>query len=375
MVQAHVCQLIQVLAFPKSIAAFSDRDWDLAIRQGRSAGLLGTVHHLLRVDDLLEHVPERPRVHLEAAHRIAARHREVTQWEVFELYRLMERIGVPMIVLKGAAYVVANLDAANGRLFGDVDVMVPRGAMRDVERALGRAGWVQDNQNAYDDRYYRRWMHEIPARRHIQRGTVLDVHHNILPLTARNKPQANALWRADVRLKNFEDLYVLSREDMLLHTASHLFCNGEFDRGLRDLFDFLRLAREFSLDPQYWINVTERARILDLVKPLGYAVRYVNCLFNASIPTPVLPFPASSGSRLMDALFIRGLTPNHSSVHDAWTRLALLGLYVRGHYMRMPFHLLLPHLLYKATFAKVHEAKVHDENQKNLERFRAFLGK
>lgn len=365
-----VSPLIQILADPKSIVGFQDADWDLSIRQARASGLLATTYHLIDDAKLLAQVPERPRVQLEAAHRIAARHREVTQWEVCELYRLMEHIGVPMIVLKGAAYVVADLEAAKGRMFGDVDIMVPRGALDDVERALGRAGWVQENQNAYDDRYYRQWMHEIPARRHMQRGTVLDVHHNILPLTARNKPPACLLWKADLRVNGYSDMYVLSREDMLLHTASHLFCNGEFDRGLRDLYDFYRLAREFSSDPQFWTKVAERAKQLDLVKPLGYAVRYVNRLFGSPLPMAAIPDPCAG---FKDSLFIRGLMPNHSSAHDIWTSTALFALYVRGHYLRMPLHLLLPHLLYKGTLAKVHVEAAHNENQKKLEQFRAFL--
>lgn len=365
--------LVELLSHPDSITGFHDADWDLVIRQGRAAGMLATTHHLLKDLALLDQVPERPRIQLGAAERIAARHREVTLWEVQELYHLMERIGVPMIVLKGAAYVAANLDAAQGRLFGDLDIMVPWGALDTVERALGRAGWIQENQNAYDDRYYRQWMHEIPARRHIQRGTVLDVHHNILPLTARNKPSAQALWKADVRLDGYEDLYVLTPEDMLLHTASHLFCGSEFERGLRDLFDFYRLARQFSSSiPKFWALVAMRAELLDLVEPLGLAVRYANSFFNAGFPTTNLP-RVDTGR--MDEIFTRALLPNHSTARDAWTQTALFLLYVRGHYLRMPMKLLLPHLLYKATLAKFREEKLHNENQQMLEQFRAFLGK
>lgn len=365
--------LVDILAKPACIGSFQDEDWDLVIRQGRAAGMLATVHHLINDIGIIDQVPERPRIQLEAARRIAARHREVTLWEVQELYRLMERIGVPMIVLKGAAYVAANLDAAQGRLFGDVDIMVPRGALDTVERALGRSGWIQENQSAYDDRYYRKWMHEIPARRHMQRGTVLDVHHNILPLTARHKPSALALWKADVRLAGYEDLYVLAPEDMLLHTACHLFCGSEFDRGVRDLFDFYRLARQFSAStPDFWTNTTRRAEVLDLVQPLSLAIRYANLFFDAGFPAAGIP---GADAATMDAIFTRALLPHHSTVRDAWTATALFVLYVRGHYLRMPMKLLLPHLLYKATLARIREEKLHNENQQKLEQFRAFLGK
>lgn len=367
-------QLVRILANPSCTIEFNDRDWDSTIRQARAAGMLATVHQLLLDAELLAAIPERPRIHLEAADRIATRHREVIEWEVHELNSLMEHIGVPMIALKGAAYVMADLEAAKGRMFGDIDIMVPRGALSDVERALGRAGWVQESQNAYDDRYYRQWMHEIPARRHVTRGTVLDVHHNILPLTARNKPSAQDLWKSTVILDGFQDLYVFPPEDMLLHNASHLFCNGEFDRGLRDLYDFFRLACEFSIDPSFWSKLSKRAQTLDLIEPLGYAVHYANLLFDASIPIDQIAHRLPTGIKLMDALFNRGLTPQHSTVQDIWTPAALFALYVRGHYMRMPFRLLLPHLIYKATLAKRHEEAIRTESEKKLERFRQFLG-
>lgn len=363
--------LCRSLAAPDALGRLSDDDWDFVIRQARAAGLLATLHYAAEAADQLDHLPERVRVQLTAARHVADHHREVMQWEVEELHRVLDRIGVPVIILKGAAYVIAGLETARGRLFGDIDIMVPRGSLLDVEKALGRAGWVQESRNAYDDRYYRQWMHEIPARRHAQRGTVLDVHHNILPLTARNKPDARRLWEAAHPITGFQDLYVLSPEDMLLHSASHLFCNGEFDRGLRDLNDFRRLGREFAGSSEFWTGLRTRAEALDLVKPLAYAFRYANRLLDAALPEDKL----DRTSNFMDFLFTRGLGPNHSSAYDAWTPAALYLLYVRGHYQRMPLRLLLPHLIYKGTLAKFDEQKLHDENAEKLAQFRAFIDK
>jgi hypothetical protein len=218
-------------------------------------------------------------------------------------------------------------------------------------------------------------MHEIPARRHLQRGTVLDVHHNILPLTARNKPEAKALWQAAIPVQGFDDLYVLSPEDMALHSAAHLFLNGEFDRGLRDLNDFRRLGDEFGADESFWGRLHERAQRLDLVEPLAYAVRYAHRVLNAQIPEHAIPEANHFNTTVMDGFFVRGLAPNHASARDALSGAALLSLYVRGHYMRMPFHLLIPHLLYKAMLAKYHEQEIQDKNQAVQAQFRAFIGK
>ena len=63
--------------------------------------------------------------------------------------------------------------------------------LRDVsesgaaEAALMLDGWASGHRSAYDQRYYRTWMHELPPMQHIQRGTVLDVHHAIAPLMPR----------------------------------------------------------------------------------------------------------------------------------------------------------------------------------------------
>lgn len=367
--------LIHALAKPEAMARFSDSDWDITIRQARASGLLAALFQLAHTNQILSLCPKRVQVQLTAAHHSTERHREVIRWEVEELHRSLQGIGVPIIVLKGAAYVMTDLVAAKGRLFGDLDIMVPRGALADVEKALGRAGWVQENRSAYDDRYYRKWMHEIPARKHIQRGSVLDVHHNILPLTARNQPQAKVLWDAARPVPGFDDLYVLSPEDMLLHSSSHLFLNGEFDRGLRDLNDFRSLGQQFCVADGFWEGVRKRAEQLDLAKPLAYSVRYANLLLDAHIPEATIHGIPQGLSAFMDGIFLRGLAPNHSTARDGLSGLALFSLYVRGHYLRMPFHLLIPHLLYKATLAKYHDQALQDKNQELLNQFRAFIAK
>jgi hypothetical protein len=40
--------------------------------------------------------------------------------------------------------------------------LVPRERLDDVQEALLAAGWEWVKEDAYDDLYYRRWMHELP---------------------------------------------------------------------------------------------------------------------------------------------------------------------------------------------------------------------
>ena len=118
--------------------------------------------------------------------------------EVAHVEGALAATGVPFILLKGAAYLLAGLKAARGRMFSDIDILVPRRALPDVEAALMLSGWASANITPYDQRYYRRWMHELPPLKHISRRTLLDVHHAILPTTARLKPDSAKLLAASL---------------------------------------------------------------------------------------------------------------------------------------------------------------------------------
>ena len=107
-------------------------------------------------------------------------------------------------------------------------------------------GWATSKTTAYDQRYYRRWMHELPPLRHISRQTMLDVHHAILPITARLKPDSAKLLAASRPIAGEPRLRVLAPVDMVLHSATHLFCNEDVGNGLRDLVDLDSLLREFA---------------------------------------------------------------------------------------------------------------------------------
>ena len=120
-------------------------------------------------------------------------------WEVHCLERALADFP-KVVLLKGAAYTVADLPAARGRIFSDVDLMVPKDRIAEAETTLRNHGWVAGATNAYDQRYYRTWMHQIPPLTHFRRETVIDVHHTIVPETARTPVAAGRLFDAARKL-------------------------------------------------------------------------------------------------------------------------------------------------------------------------------
>jgi hypothetical protein len=150
---------------------------------------------------------------------------------------------------------------------------------------------------------------------------------------------------------------VLAPADMVLHSATHLFYNEEFSHGLRDLFDVHCLLCHFSSDAEFWETLTARARELDLLAPLYYALRYTSRILDTPVPQDAIRRAASGAPplltrTLMDALWLRVLRPDHPSATDALTSFAQRALYLRAHWLRMPPTLLAYHLAAKALRRK-----------------------
>ena len=339
---------------PESALSLDPAGWDLLVRQARRAQLLARLAALLEDGRLIERVPAAPRLHLESARTLARKYVRDVRWEAMQLRRALATVGQPLILLKGAAYALAGLPAAEGRLFSDIDILAPRDKLADVEQALDRAGWRQVKDDQYDQSYYRRWMHELPPLTHIVRNTSLDVHHTILPLTARPRIDAARIIAAARPAPGADGALVLAPEDMTLHAAAHCFYDGFFQQGLRELVDIASLLRHFEGETDFWDRLVRRAFELDLARTLWYALRYVGRVLDAPAPEAALRAlaPAAPPQPLraaMDGLILRALRPDHASVDQLDAQASRFVLYIRSHYLRMPLGLLLPHLARKAA--------------------------
>jgi hypothetical protein len=330
-----------------------EEDWDLLIRQARNAGLLARIAIEMEEAGTIAAAPAAVRPHFEAETNLARHQIRDVRWEVSAVKSALAGRHIPFVLLKGAAYVAANLPPARGRFFGDIDILVPRDRLGAAEEALTAAGWVGMEVDAYDERYYREWMHQIPPMTHSQRRSTIDLHHTIVAPSRGSVPIAEALLEAAIAVAGDPAVRVLAPCDMILHSATHLLSEGEFDRGLRDLDDLNLLLRQFGRDAGFWPMLIERAVELDLRRPLYFALRYASRLLGTPVPAEVLASERLSRPTpvllpVLDAMFGRALGANHPSCHDALSGVALTILYIRGHLLLMPARMLIPHLIHKS---------------------------
>ncbi|MBV9884239.1 MAG: nucleotidyltransferase family protein [Sphingomonadaceae bacterium] len=326
--------LVRALRDPGSIG---DCDWTGLVSAARAEQLMGSL--AFRMEG--RKMPPRTAALFEEARRDSAHVRTVALWEAEMARRALTPLGIPVVLMKGTAFHAASLDASVGRSVGDLDIMVPRESLGAVEAALLDAGWEHVKPaDGYDDSYYRRWMHELPPLIHRSRDRMIDVHHTILPLTARPRPDAAVLLAASVALES--GLRMLSPADMIVHAAAHLFADGDLAGGLRNLWDIDRLLRQFD-SPDFWPLLAERARLHQLQGPVARALRLAARLYATPVDAAVAGRP-----RLTDRLFEARLL-----ARNAWgqeRRKALrFAFYVRSHWLRMPPLMLARHLWIKAT--------------------------
>ena len=348
---------------PQDLLSLTVRQWELLLCQARQARLIARLAQHCIEQQVVEAIPAGAWRHLDGALNWVRRQHQEVQWEVDCIQRALADVATPVVLLKGAAYVLAGLPPGRARLFADIDILLRPDVLTNAEDSLFAAGWISEERDAYNDRYYRQWMHEIPPMKHVQRQTVIDVHHTITPPTSRFKVDGAKLLERIVPVDAQRRLFVLAPTDMVLHSAVHLFQEGEFSHGLRDLLDLKDLLQHFEKQPDFWSGLFNRAEALGLQIPLFHALFHIQRLFAVSVPAMWTdrvaqlspPAPARVAMAWLLGLALR---PDHPSCNTRWTGLARWLLYVRSHALRMPLYLVVPHLVRKTWMRLMPEKKL-----------------
>jgi len=343
--------LLTALREPGCMADFGPAEWDLLLRSARRTRLLGRLAVLMDEAGEIEQLPASVRDQFAAARVFVNQFQRTARWEINRILAALEGADVPLVLLKGSAYILAGLPPSRGRLLSDVDLLVPRELLDSFEQTLLAHGWESVKLEEYDQRYYRTWMHELPPLRHPERLIELDIHHTISPLTSRLRPDpakllADSIPLADSRLR------ILQPVDMVLHSAVHLFHDGEFINGLRDLVDQADLFQHFGKQAGFWEELVGRARAQGLLRPLFYSMRYTHRLLATELPDSAMSAtddgtPPGPVLHLMDYLIEAVMIPEHPDFPRHRHAVAQWLLYVRSHWLRMPPGMLLQHLARK----------------------------
>ncbi len=358
---ARVRQLLDVVINdPRSMPDLAAADLDLALRLTRRVNLLGRLAVTLERANKMDTLPQSAADHLASARVMAEARERVAKWELNRIaWAMRSEPNVPLIAMKGCAYLLLALPNTKGRIFADVDLLIAEELLTRVEARLVEMRWQGVELTPYDDRYYRKWTHELPPLVHVEREVEIDLHHSILPRTARLNPASRKLIDSAQKIPGSR-YQALSGEDIVLHAMTHLMFDSDLADKLRDLVDIAELLRHYAKsDQHFWQSLLSRAEELDLGRPAYYGLYYARLLLGARVPASVLDdaekfAPPRLVAWLMDQLVPRALYPQHPDHPSRVTEFCRLLLFVRSHWIRMPPWLLAYHLSYKTAMRAMH---------------------
>lgn len=344
---AYLAPLLRVLRRPASAAALAEAEWDRVLRMARSARLHGVLAHRLRdVDE--RQLPSGVAPQLASARAEALHVRQMLRYELAQVRQALAALDVDLTLLKGAAYVVQDLECAHGRMPADLDLLVPGTELERVERRLLDAGWQGTELDAYDRAYYRRWAHQVPPMRAPGHVLEVDLHHAILPPLGRLRIAARTLWDASVAVDG-DRLRVLAREDQVLHAIVHLFVDSDCTNRLRDLVDIGSLVTEFQRDDARFVaRLADRAKALGATGPLGHAAVFLADWLGLSL-FEARQRASASPARAVRALMARRLAPPDPDAMPQRLDAAHAVLLGRSLWLRLPPRFVLLHAATKAA--------------------------
>lgn len=340
-------KLIALLRQPDLVSGMTLEDWNPVVEAGRRAQLLGSLAVLLRRANVHAHVPTAVQRHLDLAELTARRRSEAAMWEVSAMRRAIDS-SISLVLLKGCAYVASQDLNAGGRTFSDVDIMVRRQDLPALETALITVGWKPSRVNAYDQAYYRNWMHEIPPMSHVRRHTVLDLHHAINPPISRYYVDPAKLFENLAEVQ--PGVFVLGSLDRVIHCALHLLQEGDSQKLVRDLYDLFLLSQQHAKTPEGQSLLRKRAIELGVAPLVDAALSAANELFA----------PEGAQKHETKGLLVTSVVraARQADASAAWlTALAGTLVLAYSHWIKMPLHLLLPHLVRKAWVNQFSDAK------------------
>ena len=336
--------LLAFIKKPQVVSDFAADDWNRLISQARFHELMVLVHDILQQRDLISDTPVEIDELLRGYSNRQAYLTTLFQWEIGLVRRLADEVDYPVLVLKGMAYVLAELGSWKSRAFADIDVLVAPRNFTDFEGRLQRSGWESKPLNDYDDHYYRQWSHASPPLVNRNSGIELDLHHHISSPISDQPIDTGSLLDEAVAIGN-SGFYRLGDEDLILHCANHFIYFDDLQGRFKDLVLIYRILLA-SDNPDLWPSLDRRARQLGLQTTFYYLVRLLQYYFAVDVPHSVV-------ARLDDTPLRRAvmwlLTNSLTPFDNRGVRLAVIQflLVARYQWTRYPAHILAYHLLRK----------------------------
>ncbi|MFT2090426.1 nucleotidyltransferase family protein [Paraglaciecola sp. 2405UD69-4] len=344
-------EVCDVFITPEAALSLNANQWQSLVLVLRHQQLLACYYYIFKRAGIFEKIPSQTQRHFLNAKLLAENHKKQVLFEAYELQKYLQGKQEYLIFLKGAGYSLSGAPVGESRIYNDIDILADKASIDRIEKRLCLAGWLPEELTEHDEKYYRKWAHEIPPLRHGKRGSIVDIHHNIVPIISGRQVDAAKFAKNSKVLEN--GLQILSFEAMTLHSIIHLFFNEEVKKGYRDIIDIHTLVTTNN-NNKFWETLISLAEETGFCLELYLACRYTQKIVNTPIPNHVTDSLARFcpwNIRILDFMYMRALKPSHPSCRQAYFSTAEFMVLIRGHFQKMPLHILTYHLVSKGCIS------------------------
>lgn len=273
----------------------SGPDWGLLLRTAREQDVTSLLYRsLLKLDGARESVPEKIMTELEECYRAVGACNISFLDDLRQVLEAFEKRGLEVMALKGAHLAETVYGNVALRPMRDIDLLVRSEDLRRVHAALTRLGYACSHDwIAHEDV---RPGHHLNSVRYTGGGrepaTVLHIHWHILNSTVptyayQNKVDIKRFWDGAQREKIAgAAALVMAPHHLLIHLSEHILKHS-YGRLILSC-DIAEAVRHYDGNGLDWDTLVREATILNLTKPVYYALRFTSAIRPIRIPDDVL---------------------------------------------------------------------------------------
>lgn len=282
-------------AVSASGAAAADAGWEGAIASARAHGLVAALHaHARRQPD----TPASVLAEVAEAHAGQTARSLLLAGELAAVLRLLRSHAIPCAPLRGVALAERLYGDGAARPSGDIDLLVHKGDLEGVERALASLGFVEVDRRRG---FAREFSYTLELVKDLHGGVIVEPHWTLAYPPFVDALDMERVWAAcrPGRVAGVDTL-LLAPEALLLNLCLHLVHKAP-DVPLLWLLDIDRLVRREGGDLD-WQELVALARGAGVEGQVRAALQRVAATFATPLPSGVLDALAPSGPAPLDPL-------------------------------------------------------------------------
>lgn len=302
-------------------AGITDAQWMELLDLARRHQVSVLLHRRLQQRNWYSRVPDTARAMLLAAARRGAARSLLLHAGLRHINHALTAAAVPFLVLKGAHLAHAIYESPELREMIDLDILVPRDAVRRAVDALESAGYRASTPYVLDSQVDQH-HHLTPL---IRNSVAVEVHWELFPARGSSRVGTGSLFdTATTVTVDGERLRGLSLEDLLVHLCVHAARHHVFALGIRALVDIDQLlARHAEID---WSRVRGRARERSAWREVALTVLLAHDLLGTPLPASLMQSIQGDCDSRIRRLAMRRILAPPPAVSEAVARFAVAPL-------------------------------------------------